>query len=130
MRIKLTSIMVDEQDKALRFYTEVLGFQKKRDFPVGGFRWITVVAPDRDDLELALEPNANPAGRTFQQAMFQQGIPLTAFEVSDLAAEYARLKERGVVFTVDPTDAGAVRIAIFADTCGNLIQLYQPPSAA
>ena len=130
MRIKLTSIMVDEQDKALRFYTDVLGFQKKMDFPVGEYRWITVVAPDRDDLQLALEPNANPAGRAFQQAMFQQGIPLTAFEVSDLAAEYARLKERGVVFTVDPTDSGAVRIAIFADTCGNLIQLYQPLSAA
>jgi catechol 2,3-dioxygenase-like lactoylglutathione lyase family enzyme len=130
MRIKLTSIMVDEQEKALRFYTDVLGFQKKMDFPVGGFRWITVVAPDRDDLELALEPNANPAGRAFQQAMFQQGIPLTAFEVSDLAAEHARLKERGVVFTVEPIDSGAVRIAIFADTCGNLIQLYQPLSPA
>jgi catechol 2,3-dioxygenase-like lactoylglutathione lyase family enzyme len=128
MRIKLTSIMVDEQDKALRFYTDVLGFQKKMDFPVGEFRWITVVAPGRDDLELALEPNANPAGRAFQQAMFQQGIPITAFEVSDLAAEHARLKDRGVVFTVEPTHAGTVRIALFADTCGNLIQLYQPPS--
>jgi glyoxylase I family protein len=130
MRIKLTSIMVDEQEKALRFYTDVLGFRKQMDFPVGEFRWITVVAPDRDDLELALEPNANPAGRAFQQAMFQQGIPLTAFEVSDLAAEHARLKERGVVFTIEPTEAGAVRIAVFADTCGNLIQLYQPLSAA
>jgi glyoxylase I family protein len=128
MRIKLTSIMVDEQDKALRFYTDVLGFQKKLDFPVGEFRWITVVAPGHDDLELALEPNANPAGRAFQQAMFQQGIPLTAFEVSDLAAEHARLKERGVVFTVGPTQSGPVRIAVFADTCGNLIQLYQPPA--
>jgi catechol 2,3-dioxygenase-like lactoylglutathione lyase family enzyme len=130
MRIKLTSIMVDEQDKALHFYTDVLGFEKKMDFPVGAFRWITVVAPDRDDLPLALEPNANPAARTFQQAMFQQGIPLAAFEVSDLAAEHARLKQRGVVFTVEPTESGAVRIAIFSDTCGNLIQVYQPLAAA
>ncbi len=129
MRIKLTSIMVDDQDKAVRFYTDVLGFQKKSDFPVGEFRWITVVAPGRDDLELTLEPNANPVARGFQQAMFQQGIPLAAFEVSDLASEYARLKDRGVVFTVEPTQTGPVRIAVFADTCGNLIQLYQPPSA-
>jgi catechol 2,3-dioxygenase-like lactoylglutathione lyase family enzyme len=129
MRIKLTSIMVDEQDKALRFYTDVLGFQKKNEFPVGEFRWITVVAPGRDDLELSLEPNANPAAKVFQQAMFQQGIPLAAFEVSDLAAEHARLKERGVVFTVEPTRSGPVRIAVLSDTCGNLIQLYQPPSA-
>ena len=129
MRIKLTSIVVDEQDKALRFYTDVLGFQKKNEFPVGEYRWITVASADRDDLQLALEPNANPAAKTFQQAMFQQGIPLTAFEVSDLAAEYARLKERGVVFTVEPTQTGPVRIAILSDTCGNLIQLYQPPTA-
>ena len=88
-----------------------------------------MVAPERDDLELALEPNANPAGKAFQQAMFQQSIPIAAFEVSDLAAEHARLKERGVVFTVGPTQGGPVRIAVFADTCGNLIQLYQPPSA-
>jgi len=126
MRIKLTSLMVDDQDEALRFYTDVLGFQKNHDLPVGEYRWITVVAPERDDLELALEPNANPAARTFQQAMFQQGIPLTAFEVSDLAAEVARLKARGVVFTLEPTRAGEVSIAVFSDTCGNLIQLYQP----
>ena len=129
MRIKLTSIMVDEQDKALRFYTDVLGFQRKSDFPVGEYRWITVVASGRDDLELTLEPNANPAAKVFQQAMFQQGIPLAAFEVSDLASEHARLKERGVVFTVEPTQSGPVRIAVLSDTCGNLIQLYQPPSA-
>ena len=85
MRIKLTSIMVDDQDKGLKFYTDVLGFQKKMDFPVGDYRWITVVSPEgRDDLQLALEPNANPAGKTFQQAMFDQGIPLAAFEVSDI----------------------------------------------
>jgi glyoxylase I family protein len=128
MRIKLTSVMVDDQDKALAFYTKVLGFQKKMDFPVGEYRWITVVAPGRDDLELTHEPHANPAAKAFQQAMFQQSIPLTAFEVSDLDAEHARLKERGVVFTIEPTQTGSVRIAVFSDTCGNLIQLYQPPA--
>ena len=95
MRIKLTSIIVDDQDKALRFYTEVLGFTKKHDIPVGEYRWITVMSPEGpDDVELALEPNANPAGRTFQDAMFSQGIPLTAFEVSDIADEFARLTRR------------------------------------
>jgi catechol 2,3-dioxygenase-like lactoylglutathione lyase family enzyme len=126
MRIKLTSIMVDDQDKALRFYTEVLGFKKKQDIPVGEYRWITVVSPEgRDDLELALEPNANPAGKTFQEAMFTQGIPLAAFEVTDMAAEFARLTANGVAFTREPVQAGPVTLAIFADTCGNLIQLYQ-----
>ena len=127
MKIKLTSLMVEDQDKALAFYTNVLGFQKKQDFPVGEHaRWITVVAPGRDDLELTLEPNVNPAAKAFQQAMFQQSIPLAAFEVDDLAAEFARLKERGVVFTTEPTQQGPVRIAVFSDTCGNLILLYQP----
>ena len=127
MRIKLSSVMVDDQDKALRFYTEVLGFQKKQDFPVGAYRWITVVSPEGpDDLQLALEPNANPAAKTFQQAMFAQGIPLTAFEVTDLAAEFQRLSGRKVAFTQEPVRAGAVMMAVFSDTCGNLIQLYQP----
>ena len=128
MRIKLTSIMVDDQDKALRFYTEVLGFRKKHDIPVvEEYRWITVTSPEGpDDLELALEPNANPAGRTFQEAMFSQGIPLAAFEVADIAGEFARLTRKGVAFTRPPTEAGPVTIAVFADTCGNLIQLYQP----
>ena len=126
MRIKLTSIMVDDQDKAFRFYTDVLGFQKKQDFPAGEYRWITVVSPEGpSDLELTLEPNANPAGKTFQDALFAQGIPATAFESSDIQAECARLKKNGVVFTQEPADAGAVKIAVFADTCGNLIQLYQ-----
>jgi catechol 2,3-dioxygenase-like lactoylglutathione lyase family enzyme len=127
MRIKLTSIMVEDQDRALRFYTEVLGFVKKRDFPVGEYRWITVVSPEGPgDLELALEPNANPAARTFQQAMFAQGIPLTAFEVADLAAEFRRLRDRNVAFTREPAAMGPVIAAVFSDTCGNLIQLYQP----
>jgi catechol 2,3-dioxygenase-like lactoylglutathione lyase family enzyme len=127
MRIRLTSIMVDDQDKALRFYTEVLGFAKKHDIPVGGpFRWITVVSPEGpDDLELALEPNANPAGKTFQTALFEQGIPATAFESADIAAEVQRLSARGVAFTRPPMNAGATTIATFSDTCGNLIQLYQ-----
>jgi catechol 2,3-dioxygenase-like lactoylglutathione lyase family enzyme len=127
MRIKLTSIMVDDQEKALRFYTDILGFRKKHDIPVGEYRWITVVSPEGPgDLELALEPNANPAGKAFQDAMFAQGIPLAAFEVTDIAQEFARLTARGVAFTRDPAPAGPVSIAVFADTCGNLIQLYQP----
>ena len=126
MRIKLSSIMVDDQEKALRFYTEVLGFRKKVDIPVGEYRWITVVSPEgRDDLELALEPNANPAGKTFQEAMFTQGIPLAAFEVSDIGQEFTRLTAKGVAFTREPLQAGPVSVTVFADTCGNLIQLYQ-----
>jgi len=128
MRIKLTSIMVDDQDKALKFYTEVFGFVKKREIPVGEYKWLTVVSPDgHDDVELSLEPNANPAGRTFQEAMFKQGIPITAFEVEDIGADFKRLKALGVVFTQEPTVAGPITIAVCADTCGNLIQLYQPP---
>ena len=127
MRIKLTSIMVDDQDKAIRFYTDVLGFRKKHDIPVGEYRWITVTSPEGpDDLELALEPNANPAGKAFQDAMFAQGIPVAAFEVGDLAREFERLTAKGVAFTRPPSQAGPVTLAVFADTCGNLIQLYQP----
>src|SRR5258708_23902730 len=126
MRIKLTSIMVDDQDKALKFYTDVLGFQKKHDIPVGQYKWLTVVSPEGpDDLELSLEPNANPAGKTFQKAMFDQGIPITAFEVSDMAKEVARLEERGVAFTKKPTRQAPVIVTVFSDTCGNLIQLHQ-----
>jgi catechol 2,3-dioxygenase-like lactoylglutathione lyase family enzyme len=127
MRIKLTSIMVDDQDKAIRFYTDVLGFRKKHDIPVGEYRWITVTSPEGpDDLELALEPNANPAGKAFQDAMFAQGIPIAAFEVGDIAHEFERLTAKGVAFTRPPSQAGPVTLAVFADTCGNLIQLYQP----
>ena len=125
MRITLTSIMVDDQSKALRFYTDVLGFMKKHDIPVGEYRWITVVGEGRDDLELALEPNANPAGKAFQEAMFAQGIPVAAFEVTDIQQEFARLTTKGVAFTREPTAAGPVTLAVFADTCGNLIQLHQ-----
>jgi glyoxylase I family protein len=125
MRIKLTSLMVDDQTKALRFYTEVLGFTKKHDIPVGEYRWITVYGEGREDLELALEPNANPAGKAFQEAMFAQGIPIAAFEVGDIQAEYTRLTGHGVAFTREPSSAGPVTLAVFSDTCGNLIQLYQ-----
>lgn len=126
MKIKLTSLMVDDQTKALAFYTEVLGFKKKNEIPMGLYRWLTVVSPeDPDGAELSLEPNANPAGRDFQQAMFSQKIPVAAFQVEDLAPEVLRLRKQGVVFVTEPTDAGAVWIAVLADTCGNLIQLYQ-----
>jgi glyoxylase I family protein len=128
MKIKLTSIMVDDQDKALKFYTHVLGFVKKMEIPVGEYRWLTVVSPEgRDDLELSLEPNANPAGRAFQEAMFKQGIPIAAFESQNLDKDFKRLKDLGVAFTQPPTQTGPVAIAICSDTCGNLIQLYQPP---
>ena len=129
MRIKLTSIMVDDQDKALKFYTDVFGFVKKHDIPVGSeYRWITVVSPEGPDVELALEPNANPIGKTFQEGLFKQGIPATAFEVADIEQEFQRLKGLGVVFTQNPSKQGPVTIAVCADTCGNLIQLYQPPT--
>jgi glyoxylase I family protein len=119
--------MVDDQDKALRFYTDRLGFRKKHEIPVGEFKWLTVVSPEGpDDLELSLEPNVNPAAKAFQTAMFTQGIPLAAFEVSDIQGEYARLVQHGVAFTCEPTRTGPVTIAILSDTCGNLIQLYQP----
>ena len=128
MKIKLNSIHVDNQDKALAFYTDVLGFKKCTEIPMGEFKWLTVVSTDgHPDVELVLEPNANPAAKTYQEALFKQGIPITAFEVDDINAETKRLKKKGVQFTMDPADAGPVKIAIFSDTCGNLIQIYQPP---
>ncbi len=126
MKIRLTSIMVDDQARALEFYTSILGFEKQQDFPAGEYRWITVASAGGEELLLSLEPNVNPAGKTFQQALFQQGIPATAFESDDLAGEVERLKSRGVTFTTEPTSMGPVSIAVFSDTCGNLIQLYQP----
>jgi len=126
MKIKLTSVLVDDQDKALRFYTEVLGFEKKQDFPVGEFKWLTVVSPEEPDgVELLLEPNDNPAARTFQKAVYEQGIPLAAFAVDDIRGEYERLKELGVVFKGEPTEDPGPSVAVFDDTCGNLIQVYQ-----
>jgi len=126
LKISLSSLLVDDQARALAFYTDVLGFVKKTDFPVGEFRWLTVVSPAAPEgVELVLEPNANPAAKAFQAAMFNEGIPLTAFEVDDIQAEFARLKAAGVVFKTEPTSAGPVTIAVFEDTCGNLIQIYQ-----
>ena len=126
MKIKLNSVMVDDQDKALKFYTEVLGFVKKTEIPVGNFKWLTVVSPEEPNgTELVLEPNQNPAARTFQKALFEQGIPLTAFQVEDIQKEYQRLKKLGVAFKQEPTKMGPVTQAVFDDTCGNLIQIYQ-----
>ncbi len=126
MKIQLTSVFVEDQEKALQFYTNVLGFRKKQDFPVGEFRWLTVVSPEGpQDVELLLEPNNNPAAKTYQQAIFEQGITLAAFGVDDIEKEYAQLCGKGVEFTVEPTDVGTAKIAVFNDTCGNLIQIYQ-----
>jgi len=126
MKVKLNSIMVDDQDKALRFYTEVLGFVVKNDIPMGEFRWLTVSSPEGPaDLELVLEPMGFPPARTFQKALRDAGIPATAFESVDIRREYDRLKKLGVVFRGEPQSMGPVTTALFEDTCGNLINLYQ-----
>jgi predicted enzyme related to lactoylglutathione lyase len=130
MKIKLTSVFVDDQDKALEFYTGVLRFVKKQDFPVGQFKWLTVASPEEPDgTELLLEPNDNPAAQAFQKAIFEQGIPLKAFAVDDIQGEYARLQKLGVEFTMEPTNMGMTITAVFNDTCGNLIQIYQVTTA-
>jgi len=127
MKIQLTSVLVDDQEKAVKFYTEVLGFVRKKDIPMGEARWLTVVSPEGpEDIELLLEPNGHSAAKIFQQAIFKDGIPLTAFAVDDIQKEYERMNDLGVVFKRPPTQAGPVTIAVFDDTCGNLIQLYQP----
>jgi predicted enzyme related to lactoylglutathione lyase len=128
MRIGLESVSIHDYDKALAFYTEVLGFVKKRDIPLGeGARWLTVVSPEElDGTELLLEPNADyPAMKALKEALVKDGIPFTAFQVDDIQAEYARLKEKGVQFSMEPTNMGMTTIAILDDTCGNLIQIYQ-----
>jgi len=126
MKFKVFSIFVDDQDKALKFYTEVLGFAKKSDIPLGQARWLTVVSPEGpDDVELLLEPNDNPFARTYQEALFQAGMPATIFAVEDIQGEYERMKKLGVVFRSEPTNMGPVTMAVFEDTCGNLIQLAQ-----
>ncbi|HEX5586425.1 MAG TPA: VOC family protein [Acidimicrobiia bacterium] len=124
MKINVMSVMVDDQDKALRFYTEVLGFVKKREIPLGEHAWLTVVSPeDRDGTELSLEPDEHPAARPFKRALVEDGIPFTSFAVDDVEAEHDRLVARGVRFTQPPTEMGAVTTAVFDDTCGNLIQI-------
>lgn len=124
MRINLTNVLVDDQEKAVRFYTEVLGFQKKRDVPVGEHRWLTVVSPAAPDgPELLLEPDAHPAARTFKIALPEDGIPCASFAVDDVEEEFRGLKAQGVTFTQEPTDLGPVVTAVLDDTCGNLIQI-------
>jgi catechol 2,3-dioxygenase-like lactoylglutathione lyase family enzyme len=124
MRINVTSVMVDDQHKALRFYTEVLGFVKKTEIPLGEHAWITVVSPDAPDgTELVLEPDQHPAVGPFKQALVEDGIPFTSFAVDDVAAEHERLVALGVRFTQPPIDMGPVTTAVFDDTCGNLIQI-------
>jgi len=126
MKIKLTNVYVDNQENALRFYTEVLGFVKKADFSQGPFRWLTVAsAEDPDGMELQLAPNNNPAAKAFQQALFQQSQPAAMFFTDDLQADYERMKARGAEFTMPPKDVTASKIAMLNDTCGNLIQLTQ-----
>jgi catechol 2,3-dioxygenase-like lactoylglutathione lyase family enzyme len=124
MKINLTSILVDDQDKALKFYTEVLGFVKKNDIPLGESRWITVVSPEAlDGTELVLEPDAHPAVGPFKRALVEDGIPFTSFAVNDIHIEFERLKSLGVRFTQEPVEMGTVTTAVFDDTCGNLIQI-------
>ena len=126
MRIALTSVFVSVQDEALRFYTQTLGFVKKHDLPVGEFKWLTVVSPDDPDgTELLLEPNDNPVAQEFQKGIFDQGIPAASFGVNDIRAEFEKLKSLGVAFTMEPTELANVTIAVFDDTCGNLIQVMQ-----
>lgn len=126
MRINLTSVFVDNQRAALAFYTEVLGFTKRRDIPLGNDSWLTVVSPDSPNgPELLLEPSSHPAVKPYRDALVEDGIPLAQFAVDDLAGEHARLIGRGVVFTQPPTDIGAAVVAVFDDTCGNLIQLIE-----
>jgi len=126
LKIKLCSVMVDDQQKALKFYTEVLGFVKKRDMPAGKYRWLTVVSPKGPaDVELALEPNEFPPARTYQKALFEAGIPATSFAVDDVQKTYQALVKRSVVFRTKPAKEGEATVAIFEDTCGNLIQIHQ-----
>jgi catechol 2,3-dioxygenase-like lactoylglutathione lyase family enzyme len=126
MKIVVTSVLVDDQEKALRFYTNVLGFEKKEDVPLGEARWLTVVSPhDREGTELLLEPDEHPAAKPFKTALVEDGIPYTSFGVDDVRAEFERMRELGVQFTQEPLDIGSVTTAVFDDTCGNLIQIAQ-----
>ena len=127
MQIKFISVMVEDQDSALHFYTSVLGFEKMADIPMGEFRWLTVCSPEGiTGVELVLEPMGFPPARTYQKALFEAGIPATAFITKDIAAEVQRLKARGVKFRGEPTNMGLITAVVFEDTCGNLINLVQP----
>jgi catechol 2,3-dioxygenase-like lactoylglutathione lyase family enzyme len=126
MIVNLASVLVDDQAKALKFYTEVLGFVKKHDIPMGEFSWLTVVSPERPDgVELLLEPSSHPAVGPFKAALVEDGIPYTSFAVDDVQKEYERMRALGVVFTQEPTEMGPMTVATFDDTCGNLIQIAQ-----
>ena len=128
--INVTSVLVDDQEKALEFYTKVLGFQKKTDIPLGDASWLTVVSPKHPDgVELLLEPDSHPASKVFKAALVEDGIPFTSLAVDDLDAEYARLSQAGVRFTQEPTEMPGVKLAVFDDTCGNLIQIAQQTQA-
>lgn len=125
MRITVTSVLVDDQDKALKFYTEVLGFVKKTEIPLGEAKWLTVVSPDNlDGVELVLEPAGHPAAGPYRRALVEDGIPFTTFAVDDVHAEHARLRALGVSFTQEPVEQQGVTTAVFDDTCGNLIQIH------
>jgi predicted enzyme related to lactoylglutathione lyase len=127
MRINLSSVMVDDQEKALKFYTEVVGFVKKADIPVGEYRWLTVTSPEgAEGIELVLEPMGFPPARDYQKALYEAGIPLTAFLSADIQSEYQRLKSKGVIFRSEPQNLGAIISVLFEDNCGNLINLVQP----
>ncbi len=126
MKIKLTSVLVDDQEKALKFYTDVLGFIKKTEIPMGKHKWLTVVSrEEQDGVEAVLEPISFEPAKVFQNELFKAGIPLTAFNVDDLDKEYERLSNLGVTFSLKPTEMGATKLAVFSDTCGNNIQIYQ-----
>jgi catechol 2,3-dioxygenase-like lactoylglutathione lyase family enzyme len=128
MRINLTSVLVDDQEKALRFYTDVLGFVKKKDIPLGEARWLTIVSPDdADGTELLLEPDEHPAARPFKEALSSDGIPFASFAVEDVNAEFDRLRSLGVRFTQEPAEMGPTKTAVLEDTCGNLIQIASMP---
>jgi predicted enzyme related to lactoylglutathione lyase len=127
MQIKFVSITVEDQESALRFYTSVLGFEKMADIPMGEYRWLTVTSPDGvEGVELVLEPLGFPPARDYQKALFEAGIPATAFLTKDIAAEVERLKARGVKFRGEPKEMGPIKVVVFEDTCGNLINLVQP----
>lgn len=126
MKINITSLFVEDQDEALDFYANVLGFVKKTDMPAGNYKWLTVVSPEeREGVELLLEPNVHEAAKTYQKAIYNDGIPATSFTVNDLEETYQALMEKGVSFTVGPTESGPVTYAILDDTCGNLIQITE-----
>lgn len=127
LKIRLNNVPVGDQEQALQFYCGTLGFEKKLDIPLGGdFRWLTVVSPDEPAAaELLLEPNAHPAAKAYQEALYADGIPIASFAVADVRAEYERLSAAGVVFKGEPADAGGTLVAVFDDTCGNFLQLYE-----